>query len=94
MANRVTYELEGIDKQLEDRMLRAIGSGSLKMFEVGADGSRTEVYLSEADHSQGHSDFDPRDARKDKHGPHKAGHKHRDNSVSFTIAPVPPSGAP
>jgi hypothetical protein len=94
MTDPMTFQLEAADdakgqvKHLEDAVMRALAGGKLRMFRIEPDGTRTEVYLSEATHSQGHSTFDPKDAKKDKHGPHRGDKKHEDGAVTFTIAPV------
>lgn len=91
MTDPVTYEITSDDKgeirQLESVMLDLLGRGKVKLFAVGADGSREELHISEATHSRGHSEFHPTDARHDKHGPHRAGHRH-DGTVRVTIASV------
>lgn len=92
MTDPITYEITSDDKaeigQLESVMLALLGRGKVKLFVVGTDGSREELHISEATHSRGHSEFHPTDAKHDKHGPHRAGHKHDDRTVRVTIAPV------
>lgn len=92
MTDPMTFQLvpddsaKGKAKHLEDALLDALQSGAFRLYAITESGAREEWHVSEATHSRGHSEFDPKDAKKDKHGPHKA--KHDDGTVTFTIAPV------